>query len=229
MPDSSSSKPVLDAPLPAGKRALQREETRLRIVEAAAQCFSERGFEGASTRDIAARAGTNQGLITYHFRNKEALWRAAMEFLFGRARATLDREREGHDALTDPRERSRAFVRAFVRYNALHPEITRLMIEEGKTRADRMAWLVDQYLRPMYEVFVGHGRNFGGPLGEGGEGDEGELLADELLPHAFYTMVGAASVIFTVVPECERLTGLDATTDEAVERHAEFVARLLIP
>jgi len=60
-------------------RAEQRAETRERIVEAAISAFSDRGFRGASTREIASRAGTNQGHITYHYRSKEELGRAAAE------------------------------------------------------------------------------------------------------------------------------------------------------
>ena len=52
---------------------------------------------------------------------------------------------------------------------------------------------------------------------------------ERLLPHVYYTLAGAASVIFAIAPECERLTGMDPKTDEAIERHAEFVARLLVP
>jgi AcrR family transcriptional regulator len=56
--------------------------TRARIVEAAVEAFSSHGFEGATTRQIAALAGENQGLITYHFANKETLWKAAVDSLF---------------------------------------------------------------------------------------------------------------------------------------------------
>ena len=51
----------------------------------------------------------------------------------------------------------------------------------------------------------------------------------DLKAHAFYALAGAASVIFAVAPECRRLTGVDPMTPEAVERHADFVARLLVP
>ena len=63
-------------------RAAQREETHERIVVAAAKAFSEKGFRAASTRDIAARAGVNQGLITYYFKSKQELWKAAAGRIF---------------------------------------------------------------------------------------------------------------------------------------------------
>lgn len=40
-------------------------------VRAAAACFAEKGFHGASTRDIAARMGIKQGSLYYYFKSKE--------------------------------------------------------------------------------------------------------------------------------------------------------------
>jgi TetR/AcrR family transcriptional regulator len=196
------------------KRDRQRLETRERIVEAALETFAERGFRGASTREIAQRAGVNQGLITYHFRSKEELWRAAADRVFGQLRKSLG-ESLASLASGDPRERARAAIRQFVRFAAVHPELFRLMVEEGKSGEDRMEWLVDTHVRPMYQAFLRFGESLGG--------------GDALLPHAYYVMAGAASLIFAVAPECRRLTGLDPTTDTAVVTHADYVARLLVP
>jgi TetR/AcrR family transcriptional regulator len=198
------------------RRAQQRAATRERIVEAALAAFAEKGFRGASTRDIAQRAGTNQGLITYHFRSKDALWRAAADRIFGMLRASLG-ERLAAFESRDPRERARETIRAYVRFAAAHPELFRLMVDEGKNEEDRMEWLVDTHLRPRYRDFV----RTGGPLIARADGS--------LLPHAYYVMAGAGSLIFAVAPECRRLTGVDPETDEAVETHAELVARLLVP
>ena len=101
------------------QRDRQREATRERIVEAAVHAFAERGFRAASTRDIARRAGTNQGLITYHFRSKDELWRAAADRIFGILETRLLGRLaalEGGDA----REWAREAVREYVRFAAAH-------------------------------------------------------------------------------------------------------------
>jgi hypothetical protein len=36
-------------------------------------------------------------------------------------------------------------------------------------------------------------------------------------------------LIFALKPECRRLTGLDPADERAVDAHAEFIARLLVP
>ncbi len=46
-------------------------EHRLAAIRAAASVFAEKGFHGASTRDIAERLGIKQGSLYYYFRSKE--------------------------------------------------------------------------------------------------------------------------------------------------------------
>src|SRR4051812_42749415 len=53
--------------------------TRARIVDAARQEFSSRGFAGGRISDIARRAGINTSLIFYYFQNKAGLYRAVSE------------------------------------------------------------------------------------------------------------------------------------------------------
>lgn len=55
------------------------EETRGRILDAALELFAASGFEGASTRTIAERAGVNLPAIQYYFGSKEGLYRAVVE------------------------------------------------------------------------------------------------------------------------------------------------------
>lgn len=45
-----------------------------RLLDAAEQLFSERGFEGASVRDIAATAGCNIAAVNYYFGGKDKLY-----------------------------------------------------------------------------------------------------------------------------------------------------------
>jgi len=60
------------------------EETRARIVAAALKMFGERGFDGASTRDIATAAGVNAPALQYYFDNKEGVFLACVQHLQGR-------------------------------------------------------------------------------------------------------------------------------------------------
>jgi AcrR family transcriptional regulator len=57
------------------------EETRRRIIDVALRLFGERGFEGASTREIAKAAGVNAPALQYYFDNKEGVYRACAEYI----------------------------------------------------------------------------------------------------------------------------------------------------
>lgn len=68
MPLKNTEKPRKRAP---SQRSLQ---TRAKILDAAETLFAERGFEGASIRDIAAMAGVQVGLVQHHGGTKEELF-----------------------------------------------------------------------------------------------------------------------------------------------------------
>jgi AcrR family transcriptional regulator len=55
-------------------------DTRARILEAVRVAFGERGFDGATVRDVAARAGVDAALVHHYFGTKQRLFVAAMEF-----------------------------------------------------------------------------------------------------------------------------------------------------
>lgn len=74
---------------PAAKRARGRPRKTLderddgnrrrALIVGAARLFRRKGFDGTSTRDIAAAAGMQSGSPFYHFRSKQALLFAVME------------------------------------------------------------------------------------------------------------------------------------------------------
>lgn len=64
-------------------------ETRARLIETGLRLFGERGFEGASTRDIASEAGLNAPALKYYFDNKEGLYHACLEYIIARVRGQL--------------------------------------------------------------------------------------------------------------------------------------------
>jgi AcrR family transcriptional regulator len=62
--------------------AAQDETRKEAIVEAAARIFAEKGFAGASNREIAREAGISPGLIYWYFRDKDELFMAVLRRLF---------------------------------------------------------------------------------------------------------------------------------------------------
>src|ERR1043165_7805918 len=56
-------------------------DTRTRILEAAFAVLSRQGYENTSIRDIANEAGVGQGLVHYHYKSKQLLVLAVLEYV----------------------------------------------------------------------------------------------------------------------------------------------------
>jgi AcrR family transcriptional regulator len=192
------------------------DATREAILDAAIDLFSERSFDGASTREIARRAGVTQPLLNYHFRSKDDLWRAAVDSLFEQLRSSAaERTRglRGVDELTVAKLR----VREFITFSARNPQLHRIITQECKADGPRMDYLVEQHVRPLYENTV----ELFERLARDG------VVPDIPAPHLYYILTGAGPTMFVLGPECSRLSGLDPTSDDVIEAHADAVCRLL--
>src|SRR3546814_15719730 len=64
---------------PINDKARDADRTRQAILHAAQQIFAEKGFAEAGVRDITARAGVNQSLVSRYFGGKPKLLEAAMD------------------------------------------------------------------------------------------------------------------------------------------------------
>lgn len=56
------------------------EQTRARLLDAAREVFSQRGFQGATVREICRRAEANGAAVNYHFGSKDGLLAEALNF-----------------------------------------------------------------------------------------------------------------------------------------------------
>jgi TetR/AcrR family transcriptional regulator, regulator of cefoperazone and chloramphenicol sensitivity len=74
----------------AGSGYARGEHTRQRLLEAAVELFAELGYERASTRTIARRAGVSLPALQYYFGGKEGLHVACAQYLTEDVRARLD-------------------------------------------------------------------------------------------------------------------------------------------
>lgn len=60
------------------------KDTKTSIIECAFRLFLERGYENASMSDLVEASGLSKGAVYHHFKDKDALHDAAIEYFFVR-------------------------------------------------------------------------------------------------------------------------------------------------
>ena len=93
--------------------AVHDNETRSRVLKAAARLFAERGFNHVSIRDICKEAGSNVASVNYHFGDKLGLYR---ELIGAVAEEMNDAKNSAFEAGAGrpPEEQLRAYIRGFL-------------------------------------------------------------------------------------------------------------------
>jgi AcrR family transcriptional regulator len=209
------------SPVPekAPRKQQQRSvRTKQKLLDAALEAFSENGFKGTSTRDIAERAGVHHPLITYHFKNKDELWRSAAKYVFRDFLAGLTEAQEQH-ANDCPKARFAAMIRIYVHYAATHPALHKIILQESSYPSKRLDWLVENFLQPLSEVASGYVAE----LQEQGVAPEGN-------PALLYNMIRVSSGgLIALALELKGTTGIDLTTNEDLDQLAELIIRVFLP
>jgi len=104
----------------------------LRIISAATEEFSKRGFHGARVDHIARRAGVNKQLLFYYYHSKRGLFHATL----ARAAAALERALEAVVIPPGrPVDRIRDALSAQFDFLTHHPELVALISHAGRSEA----------------------------------------------------------------------------------------------
>jgi TetR/AcrR family transcriptional regulator len=127
------------------------EESRAAILNAALREFSLEGIAGARTDAIAKAAGVNKALLYYYFRDKETLYGAVLDHVFG---GLKERINKALDSDLPPREKLLAYVGAHFDYIASHPLYPRItqgeMMRAAHGKAPHLKRIAKQYFVPLF-------------------------------------------------------------------------------
>src|SRR3981189_2739383 len=200
------------------KRAEQQRslETRASILNAAIAEFAERGFEGVSIRAIADRLGLQHPLITYHYRTKDILWRAAAEHAFAQIKAGWDISAP-ENADLPPLARLREQYATLFRYTVAFPEFHRFMRQEAFTNNPRLKWVAETVLAPLLERLI--------PQIVAAQ-KKGILPAvNPILFH--YMMISLTATLSGFGPEMQVTSGLSARDTKVVEAYWRLVDEMV--
>ena len=203
---------------PARKQQQRSIVTQQKLLDAAISAFSENGFKGTSTRDIADRAGVHHPLITYHFKNKDQLWRAAADRIFREFNVSLVKAMSEIPEV-DPRGRAETFIRTYVRYAQSQPALHKIILQESSHPSDRLDWLVDTHLKPLFDEVVQALKELQ-ELGIALPGD----------PALLFNMIRvSAGGLLALAVEIKGTSDIDLNSEAALEELTDMIIRSFLP
>jgi len=203
---------------PARKQQQRSIVTQHKLLDAAIQAFSENGFKGTSTRDIAERAGVHHPLITYHFKNKDQLWRAAADKVFREFTQSLSAAFENNNE-TCPKKRMASLIRAYVYYAKSQPALHKVMVQEASYPNPRLDWLISNHLQPLFEAtfsMIEELQRIG--------------VAPQGNPRLMFNMIRLCSGgLLALGNELRDSSDIDIESDETLDEIADMIVRIFLP
>ncbi len=138
MPTSATQRTTRELP--------QADEMRARILRAAEEVFAERGYAGATTRDIAERAGIGKRMLFYYFPSKDAVYRALLERIVAGLVAIYEQTRQepnGPVGLADG-------IGAITHFTAANLSAMKVWMREIIDGGPHLESLVREHIAPLF-------------------------------------------------------------------------------
>lgn len=197
-----------ERPLPASAAA---RATRERILDVAEALFAERGFAGASMREIAARAGLAAASLYNHFSGKDALYAAVLE----RGIRPLIDLMEGMSQKGHSPEAVDALICAVMHHLGRRPHLPRLVYHEAVAGGAHLARLAGQWVRPLVERGL-----------DAMEHAPGSYWDEELRPLVISAWIHLVVGHFAMAPLLREVLGRDPFDPDMLELQTRFLRRL---
>src|SRR5271163_1831232 len=153
---SSSS---VTSPVAVRRRAVppspveSRFDRRLsKILVHATAVFYEKGYEGASMRDLARSSGMSLSGLYYYFESKDKLLYLIQKHTF---RTIVERLRERLDEVADPEQRIRIFVLNHLEYFLANRKAMKVLSHEAEVLKNGFGAEIATIKREYYRICVG--------------------------------------------------------------------------
>ncbi len=127
------------------------DKTKAALLDAALRAFAERGFEGASIREITGAVGVGHNLVRHYFGSKEDLWRAAVRHGLEPAAARIVEMFDVGEA-RPLRPTLRAGLELLMVEAASHPDAFRLFLAEALRGGPRFDQIYDDVIEPISQA-----------------------------------------------------------------------------
>ena len=134
------------------------DERRTQLLHIAIKLFSEKGFSGATTREIASRAGISEAMVFRHFANKEELYHAILDHkACHRGEVILPWECENFQELIAEKDDYKVFYNLALTALENHKkdvDFMRLMLHSALEGHELSELFVEKFVSRLYD-FIG--------------------------------------------------------------------------
>jgi AcrR family transcriptional regulator len=127
------------------------DQTRQRLLDAATETLNRDGIQGATTREIARRAGVNEVTLFRHFKSKEQLLRAVLQRGLAAQAAILDEDSSWKENL---RESMENYARHYYSHLEENKGFAGAFLAEGHLLPKSMQAMIAEVIRPVRERLV---------------------------------------------------------------------------
>src|SRR5215469_4999542 len=143
-------KPVLNGGKPSQEIGDTRFDRRLADVLAhASRIFCEKGYEGASMRDLSRATGMSLDGLYHYFESKEELLYLIQKHTFTTIIETL---RQKLESSSDPEERLRIFIHNHLEYSLANKQAMKVLVHEDDTLKNGRGAEIAAIKREYYHI-----------------------------------------------------------------------------
>ena len=134
------------------------EERRLQILAVAVSLFSNRGFRGTTTKEIAHAAGVSEAMVFRHFATKEELYAAILDHKACAGGEAFEPEKITADAIArkDDRAVFEALALEALNHHEHDPDFQRLLLYSALEKHELAEMFFDQFVRRVYKFLGGY-------------------------------------------------------------------------
>ena len=122
------------------------------ILSHATEVFCEKGYEGASMRDLSRASGMSLAGLYYYFESKERLLFLIQKHTFT---TIVQRLKSRLDGVNDPEQQIRVFILNHLEYFLTHPANMKVLSHEAEALKNGFASEVAAIKREYYRICVG--------------------------------------------------------------------------
>jgi TetR/AcrR family transcriptional regulator len=136
---------------------MSAESRKLQILSVAVRLFSQRGFGGTTTKEIAQAAGVSEAMVFRHFATKQELYSAILDHK-ACSNDSMDPEQLVADALKQKDDRAvfEQLALGALEHHEGDPEFQRLLLHSALEGHELAEMFFEKFVRRVYELLAGY-------------------------------------------------------------------------